>query len=102
MKITQMSPGQVAYLVEKRDASILSLSGRKQKTAFIVNVYIKEVDVEKGYVIASVGNKRERKYYEYSFGKWKKEEPVMITRRDGVSKVATKKEILEMKNKRSK
>lgn len=94
MKLSALKPGQVVFSVEKRDSNILSMSKSKKrlKTIMIYPVYIKEVNEEEGYVIASWNHNTPKKFYESSVSKWKKEEPLTVKQNFGLVRLATKEE----------
>lgn len=94
MKIKNLEVGQVVYAVEKRDSMVLGMTKSKKplKTIAVLPVYIKEVNVEEGYVMAKYNGNSERKFREGSIAKWKKEKPMTVNMNFGLVRLATKEE----------
>lgn len=94
MKISAIKPGQIVFSVEKRDSNVLSMSKSKKrlKTVMVYPVFIKEVNEEEGYVVASWNSNTPKKFYESSVSKWKKEEPMTVKQAFGLVRLATKEE----------
>lgn len=104
MKIDKLKVGQTVFSVEKRDTRILSMSKSKKplKTIAVYDVYITEINVDEGYVIARWNGNEGKKFYENSIAKWKKEKPMTIKEGFGIIRLATKEErdAAKLKNKK--
>lgn len=100
MKIKQLEVGQIVFAVEKRDSMVLSMSKSKKplKTIAVLPVFIEEINLEKGYVMARYNGNTARKFYEVSVQKWKKEKPMTVRMNFGLVRLATKEERDAAKN----
>lgn len=88
MKINQCTPGQIVYSVERRQMGNTAL-----RTTSVFSVYIREVDPEGKWVMASWNGNPARKFYSAAVSKWKKEKPLLVGNMRTGYRLATKEEI---------
>lgn len=90
MKISSLTPGQVAWTVTKQKMGNTTVS-----TVAIHPVRV--ISVHDDYVVASWNGNAERKFYEKAVKAWRKSKPVTIQSRfSGAKRLATRAEIKEL------
>ena len=94
MKIEKLQPGQVVFNVVRQN-----MGNTTMKTTSVFKVYIKEIDPEKQWVLASWNGNPARKFYKRTVSKWREKKPVMIKSPMGSQRLATREEIKAMEQK---
>ncbi len=94
MKIEQLQPGMTVYNVQRRPMGNTTL-----KTTGVFSVYIKEVDMAAGKVLASWNGNTPQVFRRRAIGTWRKNKPVLVSSGMGSQRLATREELQAMKAK---
>lgn len=92
MKIENLTVGQTVWSVMR-----YGMGNTTVRTTGIYRVVIKEIDLERGRVLASWNNNAPEWFYGSRIGAWKKNKPIMIEGAFGQHRLATREEIKQIK-----
>ena len=95
MKIESFHREMIVYDVHSH-----FMGNTKMRTVGVWTVRIISIDLEKQIVVASWNGNEPRHYHKRSWSKWRFKRPVLITNSCGQSRLATREELKELKEKK--